>query len=182
MRARSRAGGREGFTLLEVMVALAIGALVLLGARLMMGQMADGAERVAAESAEADREANAERVLRDVVSRVETSPDDERGVWGDGTGVRFSTWCEVPAGWLERCTASLGVIPLDGRNVLALQLPHGEVHAVRSGFARARILYLADAGNGGAWVRNWSSTLSAPLAIGVVADADTLILRIGERG
>jgi len=31
-------------------------------------------------------------------------------------------------------------------------------------------------------VREWRSAVTAPLAIGVVIDADTLILRIGERG
>jgi prepilin-type N-terminal cleavage/methylation domain-containing protein len=182
MRSRSLALGRGGFTLMEVVVALSIGALVLLGARAMLSQLADSAEATAGAAAETDREANGERLLRDVVSRVEISDIDHRGVWGDEAGARFSTWCQMPDGWLERCTALLGVVRLDTATVLALELPRGEVHPVRRGFGRARLMYLIDAANGGRWTRNWSSTVTAPLAIGVVADADTLILRIGERG
>jgi hypothetical protein len=44
------------------------------------------------------------------------------------------------------------------------------------------LLYLADARDGGQWLRNWSTVLIAPLAIGAVIDADTLVLAIGERG
>jgi prepilin-type N-terminal cleavage/methylation domain-containing protein len=179
MRSRSP---NAGFTLLEVVVALAISGAVLLGARVMLEQVADGAGRIAAGAAGADRDANAERTLRDLVSRIEVSPDEGRQVVGDARGVSFSTWCDMPAGWQERCTATLGMLRPGGANVLALAVPGLEVQPVRRGFEQGTLLYLSAAGGGGAWVRSWSSTLASPLAIGVVMDGDTLILRIGERG
>ncbi|HEV7586813.1 MAG TPA: prepilin-type N-terminal cleavage/methylation domain-containing protein [Longimicrobium sp.] len=182
MTSPSPRGPRAGFTLLEVVVALAVSGLVLLGARVMLEQVADGAERIAAGAAGADRDANAERSLRDLVSRIEVSPGEGRRVVGDARGVSFSTWCDVPAGWQERCTATLGVVRVGEANVLALASPGLQVEPVRRGFERGSLLYLADPGEGGAWVRAWDSAVSSPLAIGVVIDADTLILRIGERG
>ena len=179
---RGRSLGAGGFTLLEVVVALAIAGLVLLGARAILSQLADAAERTAEATALTDRDVNGERLLRDVVGRIEVDAEAGRGVQGSEQAARFSTWCEVPAGWLERCTASLGIVHADSAEVLALALPGGGMHPVRRGFRNATLLYLTDAGNGGRWTRAWTSTLEAPLAIGVIADGDTLILRIGERG
>ena len=171
---------RGGFTLLEVVVALALAGLVLLTARAMLGQVADGAERIAAGAAGADRDANGERLLRDLAARVEVRPGGP-GFYGDGRGVRFSTWCDVPAGWQERCLASLGMVRAGDANVLALECG-GQVIPVMRGFAHGELLYLADAARGGMWMRAWSSPIAPPLAVGVVIDTDTLILRIGERG
>lgn len=175
------ADARAGFTLMEVVVALALGALLLLGARTMYGELADHTERISAAAADADREANTDAWLRGLLGRVEINPDQERAFAGDAAGARFATWCEVPAGWLERCTASLGLIRVAEVPTLAVSAA-GQVTAVRRGFARGELIYLRDAAGGGQWSHNWTSQLTAPLAVGIVIDADTLLLRIGERG
>lgn len=179
---RSVRASRDGFTLLEVVVALAISGLVLLGARVMLQQVADGAERIASTTATADREANAERTLRELVLRLEVSPAAGRKVVGDARGASFSTWCDVPAGWQERCEVTVGLVHAGEANVLALSGPGLGVQPVRRGFRNGTLLYLADASGGGSWTRSWTSTLTAPLAIAAAMDGDTLILRVGERG
>lgn len=171
---------RAGFTLLEVMVAITISAVLLLGARALLEQVGSSAEAIAGSAAAVDREANAERLVRALVGRAE-QPEVGREFVGTPQGARFSTWCDVPAGWLERCAVSLGVLRVGDSNVLALETG-GEVIPVRRGFAEGHILYLRDAGDGGMWLREWSSAASAPLALGVVMDRDTVILRLGERG
>ena len=176
-----RSAERGGFTLLEVMVALAISGLLLLGARALLVQVGAAAGQIAGSAAEVDREANAERLLRSLVGRVE-QPRPESEFVGTPQGVRFATWCDVPAGWLERCSVSLGILQAGEGRVLALQAEGGEVVALRRGFAAGHLLYLHDAGSGGMWRREWSSSVSAPVAIGVVMDGDTTILRVGERG
>jgi hypothetical protein len=176
---------RGGFAVLEVVVALAVGALVLLGARAMYAQLADDAGRIVDAASEADREANADALLRGLVGRAEVEPR-LRPFEGEAAGARFWTWCDTPAGWQERCRTTLGILSVDGAPLLALMADGGEVVPLRRDFHSGRLLYLRDASDGGAWARNWSSELSLPLAIGVVlerdAAADTLILRIGERG
>jgi hypothetical protein len=66
--------------------------------------------------------------------------------------------------------------------VLALAAGAADPVVLRRGFRDGRLLYLRAADEGGDWVRNWSSLVTTPLAVGVVVDGDTAILRIGERG
>lgn len=172
----------NGFTLVEVVVALAVGAMVVLAAHAMLGQAGDGAERIGLAAAEGDRDGNAETLARDMVARAEVRYGAADPFVGAPNGARWTSWCEVPAGWLEPCRASLGVIQVAGRNVLALSLPHDQVVVVRRGFRAGELLYLRDMAGGGTWLREWRSAVAAPLAVGVVMDGDTLILRIGERG
>jgi prepilin-type N-terminal cleavage/methylation domain-containing protein len=181
---RTGAKARAGFTLLEVMVALTVMGVVLVGARTLLGQIADDADRITAASADADREANAEALLRTVAGRLELSPpaDGNAGFEGTPRGMRFHTWCEVPDGWLERCRASLGFVETNGEPLLALRLSTGETVPLRRGFAAGELVYLRDAAAGGDWVRDWGASLTAPLAVGVVIDGDTAIVAIGERG
>lgn len=175
---------RGGFTLVEVMVALAVIGVAVAGARVVLGQLADDAERIAGASAEADRDAGAEALLQGVVGRLELGWGDgaERRFEGHPAGARFHSWCEVPTGWLERCEVTLGVIEVAGAPVLALQMGDGDPVALRRGFAEGEILYLRDAGGGGTWVRRWGASITAPVGLGVVLDGDTTIVRIGERG
>ncbi len=176
--------GRQGFTLVEVMVALTVMGIVLVGARTMLGQIADDADRITAAAADADRDANAEGLLRAVAGRLElpVAPGEDAGFEGEAHGARFGSWCEVPDGWLEQCRASLGFIRLEDDNVLALRLSTGELVQLRRGFGAGELVYLRDAANGGDWVRSWGASIAAPLAIGIVIDGDTTIVPIGERG
>ena len=175
---------RAGFTLVEVMVALAVMGVVILGARSMLGQIADDADRITAAAAEADRDANADALLRTIAGRLEVSPvaGDEARFEGEPRGARFHSWCEVPDGWLERCEASLGIIQVDGQNVLALRLSTGEMVPLRRGFEEGEIAYLRSAADGGSWVRSWGASITAPIALAVIVDGDTTLVRIGERG
>jgi prepilin-type N-terminal cleavage/methylation domain-containing protein len=177
-----RRAGDAGFTLLEVIVALSLSALVLLGARLMLGRMADGADALAISSADTDRVANDAALLRGLMGRVELRPDSSGGVQGDGRGVRVSSWCDVPAGWQERCTAMLGLLTVDHQQRLVLELPGQEFHVIRRGIDRGHFIYLASPASGGEWTDRWTSGVAVPLAIGVVLDGDTLFLRVGESG
>jgi prepilin-type N-terminal cleavage/methylation domain-containing protein len=178
----THARGSAGFTLVEVMVALLVAAVVLMGARALLRQLADDGGRIARAAAEGDRAAAADALLRAVAGRLDVSPVADRRFTGEPQGAHFHSWCEVPDGWLERCAASVGVIDLAGEAVLALTLSTGETVPLRRGFSSAALLYLSDAGGGGQWVRSWGTAITAPVAIGVVVDGDTSIVRIGERG
>lgn len=181
---RPRGGASPGFTLVEVMIALMVIGVVLLGARAILGQLADDADRIAAAAVAADRDANGEALLRTIVGRLDVGPgaDGATPFRGELRGARFHSWCEVPAGWLERCAASLGFITLDDGPVLALRLSTGEMVQLRRGFQNGEIAYLRKADAGGEWVGRWGASITAPVALCIVIDGDTTILRIGERG
>lgn len=173
-----------GFTLVEMMVALVVISIVLVGARTMLGQIAADADRITGAAAAGDRDSNAEALLRAAAGRLEVAPETGGGMRFEGQpgSARFHSWCEVPYGWLERCEASLGLIRMGGDNVLALRLSTGEMVSLRRGFRSGELLYLRDAAKGGTWLRRWGASISAPLALGLVIDGDTSIIRIGERG
>jgi prepilin-type N-terminal cleavage/methylation domain-containing protein len=180
---RSRKRHRQaGFTLIEVMVALTVGAVVLLGAHALLSQLGDSAERIAASAVALDREASADAVLRSAVADLEAVDDAEHRFQGSEQGARFLTWCPVPEGWVEPCDAMLGIIRVGDENVLALELGAAEPIALRRGFRAGTLRYLMGAEDGGVWLSEWTSAVAPPLAVGVVLDTDTLILRIGERG
>ncbi|GJG89829.1 hypothetical protein tb265_50100 [Gemmatimonadetes bacterium T265] len=191
---RRVAGDGRGFTLVELLVAVTIGALALAAAHAVLAQLVDGTAAVVRAAAAADRAANADRLLRDAVGQLEVRPVTGPDVDGTETTFRFSTWCDVPAGWQERCTARLAIDAVAGRPALVLSLrtdagsgPSGGAGedtpvVLRTGFADGRLRYLSDPASGGRWAAAWSSRVTAPFALGVILDADTLIVRIGTRG
>lgn len=174
--------GRAGFTLLEVVVALAITGMVVLGANAVLARLGDDAHHLAATAADDDREANADRLLRDLLGRAEPPMGRGGRFTGEPRAVRFGTRCDVPAGWQERCTAELGVVEVNGVPTVGLTLSTGEAMVLRRGFGRAALRYLYDPGNGGVWVNRWTSTVSLPWAVGLEVDGELTILPIGERG
>lgn len=171
---------RPGFTLLEVVVALTIASIVVLGAHAMVDALGRHADRSAMVARSGDRSRNAERLIRSLAARVEIGVESSRRFTGSERSTRFATWCDAPAGWQERCTAT---IAFDTTNdVLAITLSTGERIELRHGFRQGALLYLGSAENGGTWMQSWGDGITAPLAIGIVIDADTQIVRMGQRG
>jgi prepilin-type N-terminal cleavage/methylation domain-containing protein len=173
---------RRAFTLIEVMVALLVGAVVVLGARLALAQLADDADRIVRGAALVDGDANAERLLRSLFRRLEVGTETAGPFGGDERAMQFTTWCDVPAGWQERCQATVAVDTVNDAPALVVRLSTGESITLRSGFRRASLRYLNDPSSGGSWFRGWGTGLTAPRAAGIIVDGDTLIVRIGDRG
>lgn len=173
---------RHGFTLIELLIALVVAATIVLGARLMLEGVADDARRVTRLAQRTDHEANAERVLRSTVAAIDVGTTDVQQFRGDEHEARFTSWCARPGGWQERCTVTLTIAGESAARALVLTLPVGEPLRVRAGLKYGALRYLVDAHDGGRWLRSWDPGLVAPLAIGAVVEADTLILAIGERG
>ena len=185
-RVRSpRPRARPGFTLLELVVALGVGALALLAARSALVQIAGAADVALAVAQAADREANAERLLRATVGQLETGVQPERAFAGDEHAATFATWCDVPSGQHVPCRARLAADSAGGRPVLTLTLTvagRPDTVVLRKATQSIALRYLTTPEAGGRWVPFWPPAITPPLALGVVADADTLVLRIGARG
>ena len=172
---------RRGFTLVEVIVAIAISALVVLAARMLLENLGAGTARIVAATREVDRDANAERLLRSLVGQIEVGIQRETFA-GDEHSAEFTSWCRMPRGWMERCRLTLSVDVAQGSPILTATLPNGDRAALARADHSLRLRYLVDASAGGTWFVKWGEGLLAPRAIGVLADSDTVIVRIGERG
>lgn len=171
---------RRGFTLVEVLVALAIGGTVLLGARALLEGVGDHASRSVAEARDADREANGEYAARSIVARLRLA-DPEPGLVGEPRAAHFASWCDTPHGWLEPCLVRLAVEPDGDRGQVVMRLSTGERLVLRRGAGDWQLRYLASAAAGGEWHGRWTALAEVPLALAVVSERDTQLLRIGER-
>lgn len=172
---------RRGFTLVEILVALALSAVVVLGARMLLEQLADSAHRTVTGAARSDRDANAEQLLRELTRRIEVGTAGAAHFAGEPDSARFTSWCEVPPGWQERCVVRLRIGRTPQGATLSVFAPGTPPQHIRAASVM-ELRYLDDASAGGRWFRSWGAGITAPIAIGLVADGDTTILRIGGRG
>ena len=173
---------RGGFTLIEVIVALVVSSIVLLGARAMLGEIGDDALRIAARAQRVDAETNAERTMRALVRGLELSANDSAQFSGTARRAQFSSWCDMPAGWQERCSVALVIEKRRDGDALVIHASARPPMIVRERVGTASLRYLSTVSAGGEWIRVWGAGITAPLAIGIILDADTLIVPIGERG
>lgn len=172
---------RSGFTLIEVLVALVIGAVVLASARALIDGLADQATATSHAARVADRRANAELMAREVVGNLSLAPVTASSFSGTPREALFASWCPSARGDLERCDVRLFVRDRGAVQDVVLDLSFGRQITLLESASSVRLRYLSDASAGGVWQSLWSVGVNTPLAVGVLADGDTLLLRIGER-
>jgi prepilin-type N-terminal cleavage/methylation domain-containing protein len=180
----------RGFTLIEVLVALTVGALGVLLAHQLFAGLADRGRALIGARAALDREANARRWLAATFLSLEVGADSARGFEGRPDRVTFTVWLRVPDGWFEREQVTLGR-ELD--RLVAIVTPGGPV-ALMDSVTDLAFDYLLEPGAESGWVREWVSPVSAPLAVRLrarramkkrdqgIAHVDTLLFLIKERG
>ena len=173
---------REGFTLIELMVALVVGAVVVLGARVLLEQLGDSAHRTVMAAARADRDANGERLLRDLAGRLEVGTSEGMRFAGEPATTSFNSWCDTPSGWQERCAVALAAREHGNRFALVATFAPGDSVTLLVRDEPIELRYLDDPRAGGRWFTSWGAGITAPLALAVISGADTMIVRIGERG
>lgn len=182
----------QGFTLLEVLVGLVIGSVALGGAAALFVGLSGHVDLVAEASFRTDRDANAERLLRSLVSSAHLGGEEGFPLEGDEREVRFLSWCQPPDRWPTPCSVRL-TVPVRGELaavVLEATAPGGPSAGVPvagtsielwSGLRTGRILYLVRGSDGGQWTDRWSDR-GLPAAVGLVLDRDTLVLSLGRGG
>ena len=173
---------REGFTLVEILVALMIGGLVLASAHQILSALSASATVTEVNRTAADGRANGVDIPYRLTGRLDVATPGATPFFGADRIAEFSSWCEVPRGWLEACTVVLAVDTVRGQPAVTARIDDSTRVVLVQGFARGAFRYLESADNGGTWQRVWGRGLGAPLAIGVILDHDTLIVPIGARG
>lgn len=171
----------SGFTLVELVVALTIGAFVVFSAYAMFGAITTGAARAQRAGARLDQRMNGRRALAELVGSVDMTSPGAAEFIGEPARATFSAWTTRANGWprLERVTLALcGNALCAGNDRARLQ--------VLSDVDSIALDYLISPGASEAWVRGWRSPTSPPVAIRlrVAHDAgrDTLLLVVGPRG
>jgi prepilin-type N-terminal cleavage/methylation domain-containing protein len=150
-----------GFTLVEVMVALTIGAVVVLLAHELFGAVAERGRRLTVVRTALDRSANARRWLDATFLSLDVGTDGAGGFDGGPDHAAFASWLLTPDGWFERRTVSLA----RNNDRLVASVAPGQPIALMDSVAELALDYLLEPGAESRWVREWVSPVGAPVAV-----------------
>ena len=175
---------RRAFTVIELLVALAIGATAVLIVRLGVEVIAQASVSISRAARRTDREANRDALVRGLLGRVESgiTPDDR--FVGDAQIMAFTTWCDAPGGYQSRCRIRLEATAHGSSDTIRLLMPDDAV-AVWTDIRTIDFRYLVIPTPDG-WRPTWNDPVRAPLAISIRfardGEPDSVFVRIGERG
>ena len=189
-RPRAEPALQGGFTLIEVLVALAIGALVVLLAHQVFATVVNRGRTLLAARQSLDRTMNARRWLAATFLSLDVGMESAGGFDGRVDRMAFAAWQRTADGWFERRRITLA---REGDRLVAAVTPGAPV-ALMDDVDDVAVDYLLEPGAEARWVREWVSPVSAPIAVRLrvartgcgMGDAgcgvDTLLLLIKERG
>lgn len=173
---------RRGAMLLEVVLALAITALVLAGGGTALRTLSLLLTNVRGVQATEELGRTHEQFLRSV-GRMANRLDSAQFVFGDGDSITFPSSCMTARGWEEPCRVAIATTDEpQARNTAAFQVTGSNGSSFSFGRGAGSIRYLIDARNGGVWQSTWQDTTKLPLAIELVAQRESLFIRFGWGG
>jgi prepilin-type N-terminal cleavage/methylation domain-containing protein len=173
---------RRGFTVLELLVAVLVGGVVLLAAAATVQVLGHSSGMQLSAAVRQHQRLERESLLRDLVAMLEIDTGDSPAFTGLPHGARFTSWCQVPRGWLERCHVLLATVPLERGIAIMVETAPGYVTEIATAGESAELRFLVSARDGGIWLDRWEGGITIPYAIALLVDRDTIILPIGGRG
>lgn len=168
----------RGFTLIEVMIALLIGAMAVMIAHAAFGATIAFGEHVVTDSEEMSESFAGRRLLRDCLGSLVLGGDSIAFDGRSGSATFTAAWPESASRW--------SLLLADGHVLLAGT--HDSL-LFDAGTGSLSIDYLAEASAGARWLPEWRSAVTAPVGIRLRlwhaaprGGADTLLIAIGTRG
>jgi prepilin-type N-terminal cleavage/methylation domain-containing protein len=172
---------RRGFTLIEVIVGLALAGVVFTSTLLLVDQLRDGRDRLLEGARRDNRAANGAELLRVLVARAELSGGPIERFIGTDSAVQFRSWCDVPGGWLERCVVRVFAVRARDSSFVNADLSTGERLILMATVEDVAFRYF-DAVGYGRWATESSSSMTLPAAVAVIVGRDTVVMTAGGRG
>lgn len=172
---------RRGLTLVELLVALAIAGLAMLGGVLLLDQVNDSGGRIGEQSTHDATAGNGDRILRRLLADAQSTTDTTRRFRADAHNASYLTMCDAPSGWAEPCRATLSIDSLPDSSAVIAETDRGDRIELRriAGAASFRYLDLL-APPDSMWVSQWVTSIALPAAIALIAGPDTTILPLGS--
>ena len=175
------ARSRRGLTLLEMLVALSISGLAILGGVMLLDQVDDSDARIVEDSMRDATVANGDRLLRRLLVDAHSTTDTVDRFRGDERNASYLTRCDTPSGWSEPCRARLSVDSIGDSSAVVVETDRGERFEVRRVAGIGTLRYLDHSSDSdSAWVRRWTTSIALPAAIALVAWPDTTIWPLGS--
>lgn len=172
----------SGFTLLEVMVATAIGAVAIGVGSMGVVALAEQQGRIEEATARQSGAGVAWLVVERLLANLDYRDRAEPALLADSGLLRASSWCDGVENWLVPC---VGEIRLEsdrhGRrlSVRVVATDTGnELFHFQLGSTPLSIRYLVRPDDGGHWADQWSG-LVPPRLVSIEFQTDTLIFAVG---
>lgn len=173
--------GRQGFTLVELMVALVVTALVALLAHRTFLVSIDGVRQLRRARIEQDHAANAHRWLAAAFLSLDVGQVGSGPFEGHAERAQFTAWLPTSSGWMERAEVQIG---MTGASFVATV--GGTRVALVDSVSAVAFDYLLAPGADSRWANEWISPVSAPIAVRVRLEigsrVDTVLYLIKARG
>jgi len=175
-----RISNRSGVTLIELIVALAITGMAILGCIMLLDQLNDSHERIRRQRTADASAGNGDRLLRRFLADARTTTDTAERFRGDEHNASYLTLCDTPSGWPESCRVSLTIDSLPDSTAVMAETNRDERFEVRRIAGAATFRYLDLSTRDSSWVRQWATSIALPGAIAVVVGIDTTVLPLGS--
>lgn len=177
-----RSRDTRGFTLIEVVVALTAGTLLLVALHGLVSAVTDAGATLIAARRDAESSHQGDRWLRSIIASTSVGQPGDVPFEGAPAFATFMAMVPTAYGWHEARPVDIRV----AGDSLLLNVNGADAIMLRHGVRSVGLDYLLEPGANAHWVRQWSSPVSAPLAIRVRIDlggpVDTALYLIGPRG
>lgn len=172
---------RSGMTLIELLVALSIAALVLSGATLLWLRVATLEAAIVQRATTSQAAAGGERLVRRLALAAQDLEDGGTRFLGQPTAFSLDSRCPSKFGWMEPCRVVVALTQstdsLSARVSVAMESRQLEFD-LSLGPAPS-FHYLTSASTSAQWTQHWAPGLAAPIAVALVRSRDTLYFRLG---
>lgn len=166
-------------TLIELMAALALVGMLLLGMRMVLDQLGDAGERIALAARSGDARGNGDRVLRLILRRAIAGADSTHRFVGEPTTAEFDSSCDTYGGWPEHCRVALHLVYADDSTVVQADSLGGPSLRLAALLGRAEFRYYDPSRTDDNWLASWGRSIAVPSAVSIVSAVDTIIVRTG---
>ncbi len=169
-----------GFTLIEVMLVLALVGLVLTTAQMLFSQILVTNATMAAEARVADSRAAGARSLRGLLRNAQAAADSANRFSGDGHSAAFSTRCPSDGGWLVPCRVTIALVVQGDSSLLVAELPRSEPTRLFAMRGAGELRYLDRAARETSWLVTWGTSIVMPAAVALIVGPDTVLFPTGD--